>query len=263
MNFDIDRYLGSVAALDDHDIDYDAFVDRPLDHDTLRCLRYMHDVEHHTVCYLRDLLVTRAHDDPAVTAFLTMWAYEEHWHGEAIAKVLHAHDEPFGRERIGQARDRAGTGRANTLTVMLASALTPHIVAVALTWGAVNEWTTQAGYLRLAQRSGHPVLGELVRRIARQEGRHIDFYASEAGRRLEHPTAQRLTRFALRHRWKPVGTSLMPTGETDHLIRWLFGGDDGLAMAQRIDRRIDRLPGLDGLRLVESARADRVYAPAA
>ena len=52
----------------------------------LRCLRYMHDVEHHTVCYLRDLLVDPAPTTrPGMTAFLTFWACEEFWHGEAIA----------------------------------------------------------------------------------------------------------------------------------------------------------------------------------
>ena len=38
----------------------------------------MHDVEYHTVCYLRDLLVTPAHRDPEVTTFLTLWNVEEY-----------------------------------------------------------------------------------------------------------------------------------------------------------------------------------------
>ena len=66
----------------------------------------------------------------------------------------------------------------------LGSALTRHIVAVHMTWGAVNEWTTQAGYGRLAAKAEHPVLSELLRRIMRQEGRHIDFYAIGARQRL-------------------------------------------------------------------------------
>ena len=72
----------------------------------LRCLRYMHDVENHTVCYLRDVLVTRAHRDPEVTSFLTLWNYEEFWHGEAIARILAAHDEPAGTGRIAALRQR-------------------------------------------------------------------------------------------------------------------------------------------------------------
>ena len=254
MNFDIDRYIGSVAALDDSDIDYDEFRRDPLPDDALRCLRYMHDVEHHTVCYLRDLLVTRAHDDSVITSFLTMWAYEEFWHGEAIGKVLRAHDEIAGRPRIDAARARVGSGRLATLGTMFASVVTEHMVTVSLTWGAVNEWTTQAAYVRLAQRTGHPTLTELVRRIAKQEGRHIDFYASEATRRLDSPRARRMTRLALSRFWTPVGSGVMPREETVHLITYLFGDDVGAEMAHRIDRRIDRLPGLCGLGLIERAR---------
>ena len=64
VNFDIDRYKQLAARLDDSDIDYDHFRSHPLAEPALRCLRYMHDIEHHTACYLRDLLVTRAHRDP-------------------------------------------------------------------------------------------------------------------------------------------------------------------------------------------------------
>jgi hypothetical protein len=89
------------------DIDFDAFGDAPLRDDAIRCLRYMHDVEHHTVCYLRDLLVTPAHRDPVITDFLTLWSYEEVGHGRAIGRVLAAHGEPSGSERIGAMRRRA------------------------------------------------------------------------------------------------------------------------------------------------------------
>src|SRR4029079_8209676 len=82
----------------------DAFHTHRLDADVLRCLRYMHDIELHTVCYLRDLLVTSAHRDPEITTFLTFWSYEEYWHGEAIATVLRAHDEPAGAARVRQLR---------------------------------------------------------------------------------------------------------------------------------------------------------------
>jgi hypothetical protein len=260
MNFDIDRYLANVAPLDDGDIDYDAFLDRPLPEDVLRCLRYMHDVEHHTTCYLRDLLVTSAHEDPVITSFLAMWAFEEFWHGQAIGTVLDRHDEAHGRERMTETRRRVGRDRVKTLFTMAASSVTGHFDAVALTWGAVNEWTTQAAYVRLAAKSEHPVLAELLRRIAKQEGRHIDFYVSEAERRLQHPAAQRLVRLALRRSWRPVGSGVMPKAETAHLVRYLFGDADGRQLADRVDRRIARLPGLEGLTLVRNARAQYTLA---
>ena len=253
MSIDINTLVKRSARLEVEDLDLDAFGHRPLDPDTLRCLRYMHDVEGHTVCYLRDILVTRAHRDPNVTAFLTCWNYEEHWHGDAIGQVLDAHGEIAGRRRLSEMRNRLPKRDAlRPMMFHFTSAVTRHLTALQMTWGAVNEWTTQAGYAQLAAKADNPVLGELLRRIMRQEGRHIDFYASQAKSRLaDSRTAQRLTRAALRRLWAPVGSGVMPTDETRFLVSHLFADDGGLATAQRIDRNIDRLPGLAGLHLVE------------
>ena len=94
MAFDIDKYTTNSTAVAWGDLDFDTFESQPLPASTLRSLVYMCNVEYHTVCYLRDLLVTPSHKDPEVTAFLTMWAYEEFWHGEALDKVLRAHEQP-------------------------------------------------------------------------------------------------------------------------------------------------------------------------
>ncbi|HKY67818.1 MAG TPA: hypothetical protein VJM49_15655, partial [Acidimicrobiales bacterium] len=117
MRFDLDRYAAGARRLDLTGIDFDAFHHAPLDGDTLRCLRYMHDVEHHTVCYLRDLLVTPAHRDPDVTTFLSVWNYEELWHGDALGRVLQAHGEGAGTPRI--ARVRRGLGLRDRLAPAL------------------------------------------------------------------------------------------------------------------------------------------------
>jgi rubrerythrin len=257
MAFDLDDYTRRAARLHTDDLDLEGgFRDHPLDPDTLRCLRYMHDIESHTACYLRDILVTKAHRDPDITTFLTLWSFEEHWHGDAIATVLRAHDHVGGRERVAEVRaDQSRYERLRPLAFVLASAVLPDITAIHLTWGAINEWTTQAGYARLATKADHPLLAELLRRIMRQEGKHIDFYSSEAKARLAASAgARRTTRFALRRAWQPVGTGVRPQAEVDFVVRHLFDGDEGEAMAERIDRRVDRLPGLAGLDLVTSAR---------
>ncbi len=255
MHTDLDTFARRSARLDCDGIDFDSFHHAPLPPDALRCLRYMHDVESHTVCYLRDVLVTRAHRDPDLTAFLTFWNYEEHWHGEAIARVLDAHHEQSGAPRIAATRSQLPRRDGlRPLAFQVASALTPHVVAVHMTWGAVNEWTTQAAYARLAAKADHPVLTDLLRRIMRQEGRHIDFYSSRARDRLEaSPAARRLTRWALRRWWAPVGSGVMPAEEVQFLARYLFGGLEGAQAAARIDRRVDRLPGLAGLNLLATA----------
>src|SRR3989440_13076541 len=105
MRMDIDNYTKRAGRVGLDGIDFDDFRSQPLDDDTLRCLRYMHDVEHHTVCYLRDLLVTSAHRDPTITSFLTFWNFEEFWHGEALAAVLAAHGEANSMPRIRGMRE--------------------------------------------------------------------------------------------------------------------------------------------------------------
>jgi len=259
MNFEIDRFSQLPHRLDLEGVDFGSFAERPLAEPALRCLRYMHDVEAHSVCYLRDLLVTRAHRDPAVTTFLTIWNYEEHWHGEALGAVLAAHGEAGNQGRVGAVRARLGLrDQARPLVVQLGSTLWGNVVALEMTWGAVNEWTTQAAYAQLSRRAGHPVLTELLSRVMRQEGRHIDFYMSQASMRLAPSrAAQRLVRTALGMFWAPVGSGLMPSKEVCSLVSYLFGDDEGRAAARRVDRRVASLPGLAGLHIVEQAAAKR------
>jgi rubrerythrin len=256
MRTTIDSYKARAGRLDLTGIDFDDFRDQPLGPDALRTLRYMHDVEHHTVCYLRDLLLTPAHQDPEITSFLSCWVFEEMWHGEAIGQVLEAHGEVAGASRIADLRHRHRRQQAFTTFNTIASAAFAGraFVALHMTWGAINEWTTQAGYARLADRASHPTLRELLKRIMKQEGGHIDFYASEAGRRLaDSPRAQKMTRFALAHLWRPVGSGVMPKEEVGFMVEYLFNGDEGAIAAARIDRRVDRLPGQGELHLLQRA----------
>jgi hypothetical protein len=143
----------------------------------------------------------------------------------------------------------------STLSTIASAAFAGRaFVALHMTWGAVNEWTTQAGYARLCETADHPTLRELLRRIMKQEGAHIDFYASEAARRLaQSPNAQRLTRFALSHWWRPVGSGVMPKKEVGFLVQYLFDGQKGREILERIDRRVDRLPGQHDLHLLRRA----------
>jgi hypothetical protein len=256
MRTTIDSYKSRSGRLDLGGIQFDDFKDQPLTPDALRTLRYMHDIEHHTICYLRDLLVTPAHSDPEITSFLSCWAFEEMWHGEAIGQVLQAHGEEAGAARIAPLREKRRRKQAmSTLSTIGSAAFAGRtFVALHMTWGAINEWTTQAGYGRLSEVAAHPTLRELLRRIMKQEGGHIDFYATEAGRRLAESTkAQKFTRFALKHFWRPVGSGVMPKAEVGFMVRYLFDGPIGNAVAQRIDRRIDRLPGQGQLHLLETA----------
>src|SRR6202453_5388613 len=105
MRTTIDSYKKRAGRLNLEGIDFGDFKDQPLAPAALRSLRYMHDVEHHTVCYLRDLLLTPAHQDPEITSFLSCWVFEEMWHGEAIGQILEAHGEAAGAPRIAALRE--------------------------------------------------------------------------------------------------------------------------------------------------------------
>jgi hypothetical protein len=64
-----------------------------------------------------------------------------------------------------------------------------------------------------------------------------------------------MTRFALSHWWRPVGSGVMPEREVGFLVNYLFHGSKGADAAARIDRRIDRLPGQGDLHLLTRAVA--------
>jgi hypothetical protein len=210
------------------------------------------------VCYLRDLLVTPSHVDPAVTTFLTMWVFEEHWHGEVLAKVLAAHGIQTGAAHIAAVRRRLGwRDRVAPIgQALIANIVGEDFVAVHMTWGAINEWSAYAGYARLAELEQHPALAELLTRIIRQEARHAAFYASQARDRLAASArARRLTRFALRRFWEPVGAGVALRSETEHMLHHLFGDAAGQRMLDQVDERLHRLPGLQDLNLVRRASA--------
>ncbi len=266
MSFDIASYSANARRVADDDVDYTAFERDPLPEPALRALQYMSDVESHTICYLRDLLVTPSHQDPEITTFLTMWAFEEFWHGEVLDKVLAAHGRVVGPERIR--RIRLSQGRNDRFSpiyqALAANLVGDDFIAVHMTFGVINEWSTYAAYGRLLAQTDHAELSKVVSRIQRQETRHVAFYASQARRRLERSRAARLlTRLVLRALWTPVGSGIMPAAETAFLLRYLMGGAEGSQMIQQIDDKIDHLPGLAGLHLVRRAAARYGVGPGA
>jgi hypothetical protein len=67
VSFQVDEYARNIVPVRWDDLDFTRFERQPLSEGALRCLRYMSDVETHTVCYLRDLLVTPSHADPEIS----------------------------------------------------------------------------------------------------------------------------------------------------------------------------------------------------
>jgi hypothetical protein len=254
--FDIDSFAKTSTKVGWEDLDLDAFRTDPLPEPTLRTLRYMCDVEFHTVCYLRDMLVTPSHTDGEVSTFMTMWNREEFWHGEALAAVLGVHGITVEFDEVKAARLKVGwKDRLDPIKqALLGNVVGKDFIAVHMTWGMANERSATAGYRRLVELEPHPALTPLLQRIAQQETRHIAFYTTQAEKRLAASgNARALTRFALSRFWGPVGSGVMPEDEVDHVMRHLFSGDDGRREVHRIDERIAKLPGLEGLTIMADA----------
>ncbi|MFF0946053.1 acyl-ACP desaturase [Kocuria sp. CPCC 205300] len=256
MAFDIDRYARESTAVIWEDLDYEVFRDNPLPTDTLRTLRYMCEIEFHTVCYLRDMLVSPSRKDPQVGTFMTTWNWEEIWHGEALAHVLALHGITVAFDEVKAKRVKLGwRDRLSPVKQSLLSNIAgTDFVAVHMLWGSINERSTAAGYKRLAALEDSPVLTTLLRRIAAQEAKHIAFYTTQARARLQdNPRAQKLARLALRTAWQPVGSGVSPEAEVDHVLRHLFSGPDGRKEIEAVDRHVAKLPGMEGLTLVAEA----------
>lgn len=282
VDFDLDKYIRTSGRVDLSAVEWARADDPPLSPAEVRILRYMMDIESHTVVFMRDLLATHAAFDPAVTTFLCCWNFEELWHGEAFSRLLGeagiqiepdaepvVHDSPYPsrRARNQWIRRRLGArGYVSHLGTLLGSAIADRdFVAIHMTWGAVNELTTLTAYHRMIAGTDNVPLVQVLRAIIKQERRHFAFYRAQARMRLaESVRARLLVRWSLDHLWAPVGTGVRPQAETDFVVSSLFSDAEGLVALKEMDSTIADLPGLDGTHyLTEAAErcAERLRRP--
>jgi rubrerythrin len=278
--FDLDRYLRASKRVDLTGVEWGLIHRTALPEAHARCLTYMMDIETHTAIFLRDLLATRAAFDADVTAFLSCWAYEEVWHGEAFSRFLGeagyklapdheavgADDAyPSRSERHGRIRRAIGRkGYVSHVGTLIGSAVSKDFVAIHMTWGAANELTTLTAYHRLIAKTEHPQLVQMLQAIIKDERRHFAFYRAQARLRLARSlTARRITRWAMEHLWAPVGTGVRPQSETDFVVAYLFGGAEGRGPLFDMQATMAELPGLGSSRfLVNAVEAATARLPA-
>ena len=248
---DLEAYVARSRAVDLSAVPWDEVPRHPLAPEAIRTLTYMQDIESHTIIYLRELLATRAVDDPDVAIFLACWLYEETFHGIALARFLAAAGHPIGVRERPRGQEPL-LKRLEATGVAALSKLWPDFCALHMAWGAINELTTLTGYRRLARIAGHPVLDELLDRICLDESRHFFFYYRQAEDRLQRPVVARVTRYLVDHFWAPVGAGEKTETDLRFLAAYLFADEEGRAAARKVDDTIRRLPGFAGVRLVEA-----------
>ncbi|MCS5719918.1 hypothetical protein N1027_17445 [Herbiconiux sp. CPCC 205763] len=253
--FDVRDFARTAVGSHRDSLDLEAFAEHPLDPGTVRILAYLRELERSTMTYLRNVLVTPTHKDARVTAFLTTWAFEKYWIADAFDVIVQAHgydqagiqDLPRLRAFALEVAERA----TPIVEAFRANAIGPDVIGVHLASVTVDEWITEAAYLRLAELDPHPVLVPLLETVLTVKERHRRFVEPEAERRLSASArARSLARRALRRTSWPIGASSLRKSETGVFYETLF--DDTLA--DRIDARVQALPGLASLHLVRSAR---------
>ena len=249
--FDLDSYVGRSRAVDLSAIPWAEVSRYPVSAEMIRTLRYMQDVESHTIIYLRSLLATRAVDDPDVATFLACWVYEETFHGLALARFLEAAGSPLAPRARPRGQETLAKRFEAAATAMVSKAWA-DFCAVHMVWGAINELTTLTGYRRFAAVAGHPVLTDLLDRIVLDESRHFFFYYRQAELRLQHRAVARVARFLVDRFWAPVGSGVEADAEVEFLATYLFGGPEGLDAARKVDDTIRRLPGFETAELLEA-----------
>jgi tRNA isopentenyl-2-thiomethyl-A-37 hydroxylase MiaE len=252
MAFDIERFLELSKAVDTSDLDWDYIRRVGVTDEEARALRYMADVESHTIIYLRDLLSGHTARDPEITSFLSCWVYEELNHGRAINKFLSACGLPPPKDRYTQIVDNMGPmEHVEAFLTTNVPKLTPHFAATHMTWGAVNEMMAASAYTQLAYYTQNKELSKLLLRLAKDERRHQSFYYHQAERRLQHAMARRIATFAMRVFWAPVGMGVGDDMGLEFIAGLLFDDERGSHELRLMDRRMSELPGFEWFDRVE------------
>lgn len=228
-------------------------------------LVYMRDVEGFTDSYIVGLAAHRTTlEDPLIGRFLDVWRDEEAGHADAIDRFL----SWYGRTQDRwipprQPSPPIAVRRYERVLARVGGPVGTLVAATHMTWGAANELLTLNGYRLLAARCEHPLLAEILRRIAAQESRHFSFYLLQAEWRL---ASSRLARTVLRRvltrSWTPVGVGegYKSPEEFGRLIDFLGHTPDGRRTVARMDSRFAALPGLSGLRIFEGAASGAIAA---
>jgi hypothetical protein len=213
--------------------------------DLAEALRYVQRRAQGTGSWLSHVLVTATHKDARITAFLSTWAYEAHWFGDALSAIAGAGPVPAIRRGItAKLRDRFGPLREAIVANLHGRALT----GVQMTERLVDGWIVDA-MLERAQHLAPAAVAADLDRIREGIARQGRFFAEAATEALSHsPAARALARRRLATRTWPIGADREPAAATAHALQTLFGPDRSWAAA--IDSRIDALPGLAGLDLV-------------
>ncbi|TDL46469.1 hypothetical protein [Kocuria rosea] len=247
--FDVRAYMRDPLVLRPTDLDVLALGD--LNPATLEVLEHLEAAERAQLHRLRDFLVTPTHAESRVTAFLTTWAYEQHWLVQTLRAVLAANNLTTGQEQataLGRLR-RAWDERLGPMVGAVSSNLLgAETTAAQMLTSRLDTAVLTASYRRLG--IIEPRLAATTRAVVRLKERHLTFFTTEAQTRLTgSSSARRLARIAV-WRWQWPGTRYTGHGAG---IRRLAADPTTRATLLSLDKDLSDFPGLAGTRPLAAA----------
>lgn len=244
--FDVRAYMRDPLDLRPTDLDLQVLSD--LTPATLEVLTHLEAAERTLLHRMRDFLVTPTHAESRVTAFLTTWAYEQHWLVETLGALLAANGRAAGEVRdtaLGQLRRAWDERLGPVLGAVSSNLLGAETTGAQMLTSRLDTAVLTASYRRLG--SIEPRLAATAGAVVRLKERHLAFFTTEARTRLAgSPRARRLARIAA-SRWRWPGTRYTGHGPgvcrltADPAARTTFLG---------LDEDLSALPGLAGARPV-------------
>ena len=251
----IERHINVSEPLQFQDLDWEKAAAIGLTEGEKTILKFTADVEGQTIFYLQEVLGSGVVRDSETMTFLTIWNYEEFFHGHAIEKLLAACNVEVDIERRSAVRlDAKFAAKAEAAFQWCLARLMPQTFkALYLSWAASQEYLTRLAYKQICETTKNPVLETLCRRIARQESRHFAWYYRSA--RLEIGASKpnmKVVRFLFEKFWTPVGVGVKSKDEARELVSHLFPGEALFQAMDAVDHTISKLPGLEGLSFARS-----------
>ena len=139
----------------------------PLSKDVAQTIVYMRDVESFTPGFAKGAMGTPSGKDRYISRFMEdRWLPEELTHADLLDRFLQEAGLPTdGKYYENLQNNLPGAYQLRTACRnMVANALGENFLPIHMAYGAVQEYSTLAGYQRLSELAGHPVLTHILDR---------------------------------------------------------------------------------------------------
>lgn len=199
----------------------------------------------------RKLATTHADRNEVLLDFISIWLAEEGEHCRALthlAKLLGTISIDYDERTIW--RDiRAFV----TTPALYIARVIPGMSATYCTLGTIQEHIALTTYNYLSTMIDDPDARTVLRRLAKQEVRHMRFYRQAAKLFLyESRSAQRFTKLLIERLWRPAGLDFLGSRVFESVFEPLLSQPKYTAALASVDDIINRLPGLGNLRVMST-----------